>query len=479
MASGEHEELHSLVEIPRPTSQQVNDDLLSQTNTLGQRFKTATPIFGVLVAVGVIGFIIKALDGFDDRKDWGYYAAIFAFLFTTCQSALLVSATMRLAKTHWRRPLARVSELFAIVGVFNLIIFLPLLWTIPEAEGRNSIWFEWPWGAPRLLDALAMIFLVLNGLALLWASSLPDLALYGRRYGGVRGALARLMSRGWKGTPLQWTVLKSGQIALGTFYFIFLIGVVFIISSDFSMALVPGWIDAIFPAFQAITCIQAGIATTMLTLYLVRRFGGHEKYIYMEVFWALSKLLIAFTLLWIYFWFAGFITFWYGRKPVEENVLQLFMIGPYRFAFYLAVFLSFVVPFLILMWNWVRKTPAGPSIASAVIICGVFFDKLRLYVASYSFTNDELAAALHHESEFVNNTFPATGADIPHFFVTNWPDYTDIMVILGGLAMPFFVYLIATKFLPVISIWETKEGYLLSSVKTILKRRYLVLAKPD
>ena len=43
MASGEHEELHSLVEIARPTSQQVNDDLLSQTNTLGQRFKTATP----------------------------------------------------------------------------------------------------------------------------------------------------------------------------------------------------------------------------------------------------------------------------------------------------------------------------------------------------------------------------------------------------------------------------------------------------
>ena len=63
--------------------------------------------------------------------------------------------------------------------------------------------------------------------------------------------------------------------------------------------------------------------------------------------------------------------------------------------------------------------------------------------------------------------------------MTNWPDYTDIMVILGGLAMPFFVYLIATKLLPVISIWETKEGYLLSSVKTILKRRYLVLAKPD
>ena len=479
MASAEHEELHSLVEIPRRTPQQVNEDVLSQTYSAGPRFKKATFLFGLLVVVGVIGFVIKAMDGFDDRKDWGYYAAIFAFLYTTCQSALLVSITMRLANTHWRRPLARVSELFAIVGVFNLIIFIPLLWTIPVAEGRQSIWFEWPWGAPRLLDALAMIFLTINGLALLWASSIPDMALYGRRYGGFRGAMARLLSSGWKGTPRQWKILKAGQIALGTFYWIFLIGVVFIISSDFSMSLVPGWLDAIFPAFQALTCLQAGVATTMVALYLVRRIGGHENYIYMEVFWALSKLLIAFTMLWIYFWFAGFITFWYGRKPVEENVLQLIMIGPYRYAFYLAVFLSFVVPFLILMWNWVRRTPAGPTIASAVIICGVFFDKLRLYVGSYSFTNEELEAALHHNSDFVNKTFAATGPDIPHFFQTNWPDFTDIMVIIGGLAVPFFAYLIATKLLPVISIWETKEGYLLSSVKTILKRRYLVLAKPD
>ena len=479
MANAEHEELHSLVEIPRRTPQQVNEDILPQTYGVGPRFTKATLLFGALVVVGVIGFVIKATDGFDDRKDWGYYAAIFAFLYTTCQSALLVSITMRLAKTHWRRPLARVSELFAVVGVFNLIIFLPLLWTIPEAGGRQSIWFEWPWGAPRLLDALAMIFLTVNGLALLWASSIPDLALYGRKYGGFRGAMARLLSSGWKGTPRQWNILKAGQIALGTFYWIFLIGVVFIISSDFSMSLVPGWLDAIYPAFQALTCLQAGVATTMVALYLVRRIGGHENYIYMEAFWALSKLLIAFTMLWIYFWFAGFITFWYGRKPVEENVLQLIMIGPYRVAFYLAVFLSFVVPFLILMWNWVRRTPAGPTIASAVIICGVFFDKLRLYVGSYSFTNEELEAALHHKSEFVNTTFAATGPNIPHFFQTNWPDFTDIMVIIGGLAVPFFAYLIATKLLPVISIWETKEGYLLSSVKTILKRRYLVLAKPD
>ncbi|MFQ5872744.1 MAG: hypothetical protein ACE5JL_02940 [Dehalococcoidia bacterium] len=138
------EELHSQVAEPAPTPQDINRDVIGRTLTAGPRFKNATGAFGILVALGVIGFIIKAADGFDDRSNWGYYAAIFAFLFTTTQSALLVSITMRMAKTHWRRPLARVSEFFAVVGVFNLLVFLPLLWTLPPLEGRRTIWFEWP-----------------------------------------------------------------------------------------------------------------------------------------------------------------------------------------------------------------------------------------------------------------------------------------------------------------------------------------------
>lgn len=479
MSRVHQQELHSLLELPRPTSQEINDDILGPTVTIGPQFKTAVGGLGIIVALGVAGFILKAANGFDDRTDWGYYAAVFAFLFTTCQGALLVSITMRMAKTHWRRPLARVSELFAIVGFFNLLLFLPLLWTIPIADERQSIWFEWPWGAPRVMDALAMIFLVINGLALLWASSIPDLALYGKRYGGTRGAIARFLSTGWNGTPIQWKILKAGQGILGGLYWVFLIGVHFMLSSDFAMSMVPGWVDAIFPAFQALAGLQGAVATTMVALYLVRRFGGHEQYIYMEPFWALSKILIGLTLLWFYFWFAGFITFWYGRKPIEINVLQLLMIGPYRVAFYLAIFLTFVVPFLILMWNWVRRTTGGPTLASAVILVGTFMDKIRLYVGAYSFTDQELTDAFHHESAFVNEVLPATGPLTPSFFQTNWPDGSDILVIAGGLAMPFFIYLLATKFIPVISIWETKEGYLLSGVKTVLRRRYLVLAKPD
>ncbi|MFQ5872743.1 MAG: hypothetical protein ACE5JL_02935 [Dehalococcoidia bacterium] len=329
------------------------------------------------------------------------------------------------------------------------------------------------WGAPKLMDTLAVIFLVVCGLALLWASSIPDLAVMARRSTGPRRGYARLLSLGWRGTPRQWKVLRAGQSLLGAFYFLFLIFVHLLIASDFAMSLVPGWIDAIFPPFQALTGLQAGVATVMVTLFLVRKFGGYERYIYMEQFWALSKILIALTLLWFYFWFAGFVTFWYGRKPEEENVLQLIMIGPYRVAFYAAFFLSFLIPFLTLLWNWVRRSIKGPTIAAAVILVGTFFDKVRLYVASFSFTNQEVVG---HPLEEV---LPTTGPGVPEFFATRWPEGPDYLVILGGLALPFFIYLLATRVIPVISLWEVKEGYLLSGVKTVLRKRYLVLAKPE
>ncbi len=470
MASEEHES--QLLEEP-PLPSEVNGDIISRTLAVGDRFKALVTVLAILVSVGIAGFLLKAMDGFDDRREWAYYAAIFAFLFTTTQSALLVSITMRMAKTHWRRPLARISEMFAIVGVFNLLMFLPLLWTLPPVEDRSTIWFEWPWGAPKLLDALAMIFLVVCGLALLWVSSIPDMAVTARRGTGFRQSIARLLSVQWDGTARQWKVLQAAQGLLGAFYFLFLIFVHLLISSDFAMSLVPGWVDAIFPPFQALTGLQTGMATVLVTLFLVRKFGNYDRYIYMEQFWALSKILIALTLLWFYFWFAGFITFWYGRKPVEQNVLQLLMTGPYRVAFYAAFALSFVVPFLILMWNWVRKTVGGPSLAAAVILVGAFFDKIRLYVPAFGFTDDEIREHVLEEVQ------PATGANVPHFFQTNWPDGSDFMVLIGGLALPVFIYMLATRIIPVISMWEVKEGFMLRGVQTVLRKRYLVLAKPE
>ena len=125
-------------------------------------------------------------------------------------------------------------------------------------------------------------------------------------------------------------------------------------SVDFLMALVPGWIDALLPITQTHNAMQAGVATVILTMFLLRRFGGYQDFIGLEHFWAMGKLMFALSLLWFWFWFSSFIILWYGSRPNEESVLNLIIRGPYQPAFMAAFILNFIAPLFMMMWNPVR-----------------------------------------------------------------------------------------------------------------------------
>ena len=65
----------------------VVHDLLDRhgkTSTLFWRFVAALAVLSVL---GVIGFVLRILDGVSDKSIWGYYVATFAFILTTAQAA--------------------------------------------------------------------------------------------------------------------------------------------------------------------------------------------------------------------------------------------------------------------------------------------------------------------------------------------------------------------------------------------------------
>ena len=240
----------------------------------------------------------------------------------------------------------------------------------------------------------------------------------------------------------------------------FLIFVHMLISVDFAMSLVPGWKDAIFPAFHALSGLQSAVALTLVTMFILRWKGGLKGYLEVDQFWGLSKLLLALSLLWFYFWWAGFFTYWYGRQPAEQSVLKLLMTETYRIPFYVAFGLSFVVPFVILMWNIIRKTTWGPALAGAIVLVGTFFNIIRFYVPAFSIEDSTLHAL---------ETAPPANA----------PGLTDVLVVVGALAGAALVYMLATRIFPVISMWEMKEGLLLQRVRTFMKIDIKVLAKPE
>ena len=262
-------------------------DLLGRHEATGDAFWRVVAVFGVLFVLGVIGFVIRVSDGVSDRAVWGYYAALFAFVLTTAQAAPMVAIAPRLAKGHWRRPISRAAELWTVVGLFNLILFIPMLWVLPSLEdGRRSLWFfdpgKVPANSPHIWATVALVSLVITGIMLLWVSALPDFAAVRDNGTGWRQRWSAGLARGWHGTSAQWNMLYHRLGILGALYFMMLIFVHFLISVDFAMTLVPGWIDALYPATHAANALQAGAATMLLTMFFLRQFGGYKDYIGLE-----------------------------------------------------------------------------------------------------------------------------------------------------------------------------------------------------
>jgi len=106
------------------TASEITQDLVAKNPGFTSGSKKVLLVLSVLFLIGVITFVLRAIDvGFEDRSQWGYYAAVFAFLFTACSSAPMLALVPRLTKASWGKPMHRAAELFAVVGLFNFIIF--------------------------------------------------------------------------------------------------------------------------------------------------------------------------------------------------------------------------------------------------------------------------------------------------------------------------------------------------------------------
>ena len=196
---------------------------------------------------------------------------------------------------------------------------------------------------------------------------MPDFAMLRDRSTGKKKVWFGRLARGWVGTSGQWNWQKHRLGILGAFYFMMLVTAHFAFSLDFGMSLVPGWVDALYPATHAHNSLQAGVAITLITMYVMYRFGGYKDYINLDQFWGLGKLLFSLSLLWFWFWFSSFIIFWFGAKPAEEAVLDLLFVGPYLPIFFIVFTFAFLVPLWAMIWNPLRKSVWGP----VVIACGV------------------------------------------------------------------------------------------------------------
>src|SRR5205085_8510858 len=151
-----------------------------------------------------------------------------------------------------------------------------------------------------------------------------------RRVGGAPGSVLRPSSfvwNYWLGTERQWRALVRAQIWLGALYLMLFTYVHLVVVSDLAMSLVPAWGSANMPPYQVVTSLEGGVAVALVALAAARRFGGLQRYVGRDTFHAAAKLLLALALLWFYLFWSELLTYWYGRTPDEQHLLELLMFG--------------------------------------------------------------------------------------------------------------------------------------------------------
>ena len=60
-----------------------------------------------------------------------------------------------------------------------------------------------------------------------------------------------------------------------------------------------------------------------------------------------------------------------------------------------------------------------------------------------------------------------------------YPDIWDLFIVFGGLGLVALVYLVSAKVIPLMSVWEVKEGAMYQQKGRLFRGEYMILAKPE
>ncbi|MCZ6538994.1 MAG: polysulfide reductase NrfD [Chloroflexi bacterium] len=441
-------------------------ELVATTTGASRRFKTIVWTLGLLSIVGAVALVLKWIDQSDDSTRWGYVAALVAFLLSVTGGAPMVAMAPVMAKSNWVRPVTRIAAIFSFAGVVTVATLIPLVALLPplivDGARRRTIWFEAPNYSPHFWSMLGLVLLLITGIALFYSAAIPDFAAMRDHSTGWRQRWGKKLARGWVGTDAQWRTIRMRIGMFGTFYFLILVFVNFLITTDFGQSLVPGWRDAIFPMYHTISSLQAGVAGIVVALWAARRYMHLEKYVHVDAFWSLGRLLFALTLLWVYFFYSSFIVFWYGRSATDVATLDLLIRGPMMYAFIAGAILIWFVPWWILIWNRVRRSVNGMAIGASVVLVGVLIDRIRIFVPAWSVPTDRI-----HEKWLT---------EIPD---TLYPDVFDVLIMAGGISLAVVIIMLMTRVIPVLSVWQVQEFNLLAKPIKYIRGHAVLVAKPD
>jgi len=362
---------------------------------------------------------------------WGLYITNFVFFIGISHAGTLISAILRLCKAEWRRPITRAAEVITVLVLFfgaGCVIL-----DLGRPDRALHVIQHANLSSPLVWDVCSISVYLAGSLIYLYLPLIPDIAILRDRTDRFQ-TLYRTLALGWSGTERQQKLLNRAIGIMAIVVIPIAVSVHTVVSWVFAMTVQPMWHSTIFGPYFVVGAIFSGIAAILIAMAFVRRAYHLEDYLKPIHFNNLGLLLLVMALLWLYFTFAELLTTYYGSEPSHMTVLMTKLNGEYAPYFWTMVVACLVVPVPLLAMKRTRSTIWGCVTAAVSVEIGMWLERYLIVVPSLS--NPRLVQP-----------------DVA--YSASWIEWS---LLASFLAFFVFLYALFTKFFPIISIWEIREG---------------------
>jgi molybdopterin-containing oxidoreductase family membrane subunit len=388
--------------------------------------------------------------GMNQPVTWGFYIVNFVFFIGISHAGTLISAILRLSKAEWRRPITRMAEV--ITAIVLAIGGLHPILDLGRPDRMLNLLTAGRLQSPLLWDVTSITAYFTASTVYLYLPMIPDIARL-RDQGGKLKRFYTFLAWGWQGTERQKQVLNRAINILMVMVIPIAISVHTVISYIFSMTLQPGWHSTIFGPYFVVGAIFSGIAVLLIVMIVFRKVYHLENYLKEIHFQHLSTLLLIMALLWFYFTFSEYLTGIFASEPHEMDIIMYKFTGPFAIFFWVMMLCNFVIPVIILAFRRF-KTITGILIASITVVIGMWLERFIIVVPSLANPRMELPLGIYI------------------------PSLVEWALFIGGVMVFILAFMVFSKFFPIISIWEIKEGRK-EGIKEVEERIHSYLPETD
>ncbi len=421
---------------------QINKDVLRSLENPRKAYWVALFICVAMFSCAIVAEIYQYKVGMgptnlNNPHMWDMYIASFVFWIGMSHSGTLLSAILHIIHADWRKPIYRFAE---AMTTFSLLTagFFPMIhlgrvwnlyWVLPYVSDRG----HWPnFRSPLAWDAFAISTYLSASMLFLFIGMIPDLAICRDNTTGWRKKLYTLLSLGWTGNDRQWRTFRKTYLLMACFLIPLAVSVHSIVSSDFAMAIMPGWHITSFPPYFVAGALYSGCAAIITLFVMLRYFFRFEEYMTTAIMEKTAKLTFAIAMVWTYLNLVEFAATWYGHNVYDKELLIAKAVGPYAWVFWTMIFCGMVVPFALAVQKFRRHMPTM-FVVSLFLNLSMYFERWMIVAPTLS---------MSHQT---------------HQWDVMWPSIIQWAIVFGSFGWFGILFLVFVKVFPSVSMYEVKE----------------------